>query len=250
VSASRSGRLAGWSGGSIVPVWIVLATAASYAVGWLVGVPAVVPVLNTAASFPFLVAALRHGDVRVAIARMLVWALALGVSATLLSYARPSLTDTMFLRGAAYRAEMFAWVMTGHGAESTPSQFIPEQLAHAGLFSALALASGGVLAMPMGAILMNYMGHYVGTLAAASARPALTMLLGWHPWAVVRIVSFVVIGVVLSAPVLSRLGGFAIDWRTARRPAALACAGLAIDIAMKAMLAPAWHRLLLKVVGW
>ena len=31
---------------------------------------------------------------------------------------------------------------------------------------ALALATGGVAAMPMGAVLMNYMGHYVGTLAA------------------------------------------------------------------------------------
>ena len=57
---------------------------------------------------------------------------------------------------------MFAWVMTGQGAESTPSQFIPQQPAHAALFAALALATGGVAAMPMGAVLMNYMGHYVG----------------------------------------------------------------------------------------
>ena len=72
--------------------------------------------------------------------------------------------------------------------------------------------------MPMGAVLMNYMGHYVGTLAAASGRPALTMVLGWHPWAVVRIVSFVALGVILSAPLLARLGGFRIDWRTVAHP--------------------------------
>jgi hypothetical protein len=208
------------------------------------------PVLNTAASFPFMVAALRKGDVRLAIARMLVWALALAVCATLLSYARPSTTDTLFLRGASYRVEMFAWVMSGRGAESTPSQFIPQQLGHALLFSAFALATGGVLAMPMGAVLMNYMGHYVGTLAASSHHPLLTMVLGWHPWAVVRIASFVTLGVILSAPLLSRVAGFAVDWSTVRRPAIWACAGLAIDIVMKTLLAPAWQRLLLRVVGW
>jgi hypothetical protein len=97
---------------------------------------------------------------------------------------------------------------------------------------------------------MNYMGHYVGTLAAASARPALTMLLGWHPWAVVRIASFVVIGVVLSAPALGRVFAFQIDRDEARRLLLVGVAGLLADVAMKALLAPAWQRLLLRVVGW
>ena len=128
-----------------------------------------------------MVLALKRGDLRLAVARMLLWALTMGVAATLLSYARPAQTGALFLRGEAYRAEMFAWVMTGQGAESTPSQFIPQQAGHAALFSGLALATGGVAAMPMGAVLMNYMGHYVGTLAATSRRPALTMILGVAP---------------------------------------------------------------------
>ena len=103
---------------------------------------------------------------------MLLWALTMGVAATLLSYARPAQTGTLFLRGEAYQKEMFAWVLTGQGAESTPSQFIPQQAGHALLFSGLALATGGAAAMPMGAVLMNYMGHYVGVLAATSRRPA------------------------------------------------------------------------------
>jgi hypothetical protein len=225
-------------------------TALSYAIGWMVNVPALVPVLNTAASFPFMVLALQQGDVRLAVARMLLWALAMGVCATLLSYARPSATGQLFLRGEAYRVEMFAWVLTGTGAESTPSQFIPQQLGHAAIFTGLTLATGGVLSMPMGALLMNYMGHYVGALAAQSARPALTMLLAWHPWAVIRVVSFVVLGVVLSMPVLSRMLRFRADWGAARPLALAACAGLAADILLKALLAPAWQRLLLRVVGW
>jgi hypothetical protein len=236
--------------GGPIAALIVAGTVLSYAAGWLIGVPALVPILNTLASFPFMFAALRRGDVRAAIARMLIWALTLGVCATLLSYAQPWRTDTLFLRGAAYRTEMFAWVLTGRGAESTPSQFIPQQALQASVFALLALASGGMLAMPIGAVLMNYMGHYVGTLAASSARPMETMVLGWHPWAVIRVASFVTIGVILAAPVLARAGRFSVDWRAAGAPLLWASAGLIIDVVMKSLLAPAWQRLLLRVVGW
>jgi uncharacterized membrane protein len=233
----------------VIPLSIVAATLLSYAAGWAIGVPALLPILNTLASFPFMVLALKRGDLRLAVARMLLWALTMGVTATLLSYARPAQTGTLFLRGESYRAEMFAWVLTGHGAESMPSQFIPQQVGHAALFSGLALATGGAAAMPMGAVLMNYMGHYVGTLAASSRRPALTMILAWHPWAVIRVISFVVIGVVLAAPLLSVLMKFRIDRAAARTLLIVSVAGLVADIVLKTLLAPAWQRLLLKTVG-
>jgi hypothetical protein len=234
----------------VIPISIVAATVLSYVVGWLIGSPTLLPVLNTLASFPFMVAALRRGQLRVAVARMLVWALTLGVCATLLSFARPFQTDTLFLRGAGYRTEMFAWVLTGKGAESTPSRFVPEQALHAVTFSALAIATGGLLAMPMGAVLMNYMGHYVGVLAATSRRPAVTLILGWNPWAAIRVISFVVIGVVLSTPLLSRLAKFRVDRAAARSLLLWAGAGLIADIVLKTLLAPAWQRLLLRLVGW
>ena len=234
----------------MIAVAIVAATLISYGLGWALGIPIVVPILNTLASVPFMVLALRRGNLQLAIVRMLVWALTMGVVATLLSYARPEQTDSLFLRGEAYRVEMFAWVITGTGAESTPSQFIPQQAGHALIFSGLALATGGVVAMAMGAVLMNYMGHYVGALAASSARPMLTMLLAWHPWAVIRVISFVVIGVILSTPLLSRIARVRIDWSAARPLLLAAYGGLVIDVVLKALLAPAWQRVLLRVVGW
>jgi len=228
---------------------IALLTTVSYALGWLLSIPILVPFLNTLASYPFMVLALKDGDVRRAIARMLVWAATMGVCATLFSYARPADTARLLVRAAAYRNEMIAWVMTGRGAESTPSVFIPQQAEQAALFSALALASGGTLAMPTGAVLMNDMGHYVGTLAAMSRHPLVTMVLGWHPWAVIRIASFVVIGVVLSAPLLARVGRFRVNWASARTPFVLACAGLVVDVVLKSLLAPAWQRILVRLVA-
>jgi len=197
-----------------------------------------------------MVLALARGDLRLAIVRMLIWAMTLGVCATSLSYRYPAATDEMFLHGASYRTEMFAWVLTGRGAESSPSEFIPQQAGHAVLFVCLSIATGGVAAMPMGAMLMNYMGHYVGTLAASSAHPATTIVLAWHPWAVIRVISFVILGVVLSMPLLSRIVGFKVDWRAARSSITIAAGGLALDIALKWLLAPTWQRWLLHTVGW
>jgi hypothetical protein len=213
-------------------------------------VPLLVPVFNTLASYPFMVAALRRGDVRLAIARMLVWALALGVCATALAYARPWDAGKTFANGARYREEMFAWVMTGNGAESRPSQFIPLHVRDTALFVAIDAATAGFGGMAMGAALMNYMGTYVGSLASASRRPFAAAILGWHPWAVIRVASFVVIGVVLSLPLLSRVFRFRVDRAEARRLLVWAAIGLAVDITLKALLAPAWRNLLLRIAGW
>jgi len=229
---------------------VVVATITSYAIALAIGMPVLVPVLNTLASYPFMVAALRRGRSREALALMIVWAITMGVCATLVAYAAPWRAGAIFLRGDTYREEMFAWVMTGRGAESTPSEFIPQQAGHAVLFVVLALATAGTLAMPMGAVLMNYMGTYVGSLAAASRHPAAAMLLGWHPWAIVRVASFVGLGVVLSAVLLSRVLGFQADWRFGRRVIVFATCGLVVDVALKAAFAPSWQRLLLRITGW
>src|ERR1043166_2671026 len=229
---------------------IVVATIASYALGALIGIPIVLPMLNAAAGVPFMIAALRAGDLRRAGARMLLWALAMGVCATLWSYARPAQTDRLFVRGEAYRTEMFRWVLTGNGVESTPSQFIPQHAGHAAVFAAVAVATGSLLAMPLGAVLMNYMGHYVGALAAASRHPVWTLVLGWHPWAIVRIICFVAMGVVLAVPLLSRVTTVRIDVPAAKRLLAIAAAGLVVDVLMKSLLAPSWQHLLLRATGW
>lgn len=231
-------------------VALVAATVLSYAIGWILQTPPLVPVFNTLASFPFMVAALKRGDVRLAVARMLVWAATMAVCATTLAYARPWQAGTVFVHGASYRQEMFAWVMTGVGAESSPSRFIPQHARDAAIFAAVDLISGGFGGMAMGAALMNYMATYVGSLAAASRHPLLAALLGWHPWSVIRIGSFVVIGVVLAVPLLSRLLHFRIDREARRRLLTWAAAGLVVDIALKAALAPAWRNLLVRIAGW
>ncbi|MGE5360290.1 MAG: hypothetical protein ACM3NQ_14840 [Bacteroidales bacterium] len=229
---------------------LAVATVLSYALAWVLGVPALVPILNTLPALPVLFVCLRAGRLRRAVVLMLVWAATLGAMATILSYRAPVQAGRLFLNGEAYRREMFFWVLTGVGAESNPSQFVPTHLLHAGLFCGLSVVSGSILSMPMGAVLMNYMGCFVGSLAGVSSRPLITVAAGWVPWSVIRVASFVVLGVVLAGPVLSRAGRFRYRLREHLPLVGIALAGLLTDIIIKASLAPGWHRLLKTLVGW
>ena len=181
-------------------VVLIAGTVLSYALAWLIGVPALVPILNALPAFPFLHLSLRERRTGRAVAQMLLWAAVLAVCSTFISYKYPIRAGRLFLNGEAYRREMFFWVQTGVGAESDPAQFIPAHAQHAAVFCGLSFSTASVVSMAMGALLMNYMGAYVGSLAAVSRHPLLTALAAWVPWSVIRMASFVVLGVVLAGP--------------------------------------------------
>jgi hypothetical protein len=230
----------------------IAATLTSYVVGWAIGVPLVVPFLNAAVPWWRMSRELRAGQTRRAIAVMLVWAVTMGAAATsmaALDWSRTHDGGDLFLR-AAYRDEMFTWVRTGQGAESEPAVFIPRHLGYAAVFTATALATGGALAMPMGAVLMNQMSEYVGAMARSSAHPWPSAILGWHPWAVVRVTGFVMIGVVLSGVLLSRVLHFPYSLGAQRRWLQVGAALLVLDVVLKTLLAPSWSTLLKDLAGW
>jgi hypothetical protein len=234
----------------LVPLIIVLGTAASYWVATALRVPAAVPFLNVIPAFPFMVASLRHGRVGEAVGRMLLWAATLAICATTIAVVWTPHAEQLFLGGERYRQEMFTFVSTGHGPEGDIRLFLPQHLLHASAFCALAAVSGSLLAMPLGALLMNYMAYYVGALGAASAHPLKAMVLAWVPWALIRIVSFVILGVVLGGPLLARVGGFPYRLRDQRRWIVIAAAGLLADIFLKWLLAPSWRVMIRAAAGW
>ena len=229
---------------------IVSGTAVSYAVAISLGIPVLVPVVNALPAFPFMIGSLRRGRTGEAIARMLVWAAALALCATAVSYWRTADAGRAFVHAEAYRDEMFTYLRTGAGTEGDIRRFLPQHALHATVFSSLALASGSLAAMPMGAALMNYMGFYAGALAASSARPVRAAALAWVPWALVRIASFVVLGVVLAGPVLGRLLRFPYALREQRRWIALALCGLVLDVTLKWSCASVWRDMIRVAAGW
>lgn len=233
-------------------ILVILVTVASYGLAWLIGIPVLMPFFNAAGAWWLMLRELRQGRTGRAIAVMLVWALTMAVVSTGMAASGWSRTEegtNMFVR-SSYRDEMIQWVRTGVGAESTPSVFIPRHLGYAALFAATSFATGGVFSMPMGAALMNQMGEYVGSMTAQSKSPLASAILGWHPWAVIRIIGFVIIGVVLSGVLLSRLLNFHFDLAAERHWLTTGVALLVIDIVLKWLLAPAWAGILKGLAGW
>jgi hypothetical protein len=235
---------------ALVPAAIVGGTAVSYFVAIVIGMPLLVPFLNVAPAFPFMIASLRRGRVGEAIWRMLIWAAALAVCATTISYLAPAESAGLFLRGESYRREMFEFLRSGYGPEGDVRRFLPQHAAHAAVFCALALSTGALLAMPLGAMLMNYMAYYVGALGAASAHPWKAMALAWAPWVLIRIAGFVTLGVVLGGPVLARILGFEFRLRRQLRWIAIAGAALLADVILKWALVPVWREMIRNAAGW
>ena len=194
-----------------------------------------------------LINELRARRIARAIGFMLLWALGLAIFSTTLSYARPDLAAAWFWNAEPFWQEMSEWLRTGYGLEGEPARFIPRHGVHIVVFAILSLATASALSLPMGAALMHYMGYYVGQVAAQSDAPFIAALVAWHPWAIVRIVSFIVIGVVLAQPLLATRFGFRVSWDQHRPLLIAAGIGLIVDVVMKWLLAEPWRQLLLSL---
>lgn len=207
------------------------------------GHPLVLPILGTAAIYPFFARLLVAGRRGKAITAALLWAVSLSATIIAITARDPGRVAPVVLRGAPYRDEMFSYVATGVGTESTPRLFVPQHLLHAGLFVAATVCSAGLLGLMMGEVLVAYMSFYVGALSSGPA-PWLGALLGWPPWAVLRVVAFVLLGSVLSRPLLARLARRPLPHPPDRPVVIAAIVLLVADLALKAALAPAWAALL------
>lgn len=226
--------------------WLLLAAAtiALTFLGYHSRLPWLLPLLQVVPAYPFLVRDLKEGKIPLAVLRMLAWAVILAVTMGTLALHSPETGAASVLHGEAYRDEMIRWIRTGVGTESMPSRFLPQHLLHAAAFAALSLATGSLLSLVLGAVLMNYMSFYVGSLLSLARRPGIVLLCGWPPWSILRVTAFVILGVVLAGPLLRRVAGIPFRWADRRGWILAAAAGLVLDAALKAMLAPSWGRIL------
>jgi hypothetical protein len=212
-----------------VALWIAAAS----------GRPFVLPLLATAAIYPIFAAFLMAGRPLAAATAAVLWAASLSVSIIAVTMADPARLAPVIVNGAAYRDEMISWVATGIGRESDPARFIPQHLLHLAAFILLALASAGLLGLLLGAVLVGYMSFYVGVLASGP-EPVRGALIGWPPYAVVRVVAYIVLGTVLARPLLGRLARRPLPPMSTRRWIGVAAALLVLDIVLKTLLAARW----------
>jgi len=201
-------------------------------IAWL----AVPPLLALVAWLP-LVASLRRGRRGQAALVVAAWAVLLATGTAAVEAWRPGSCAAAFPRAAEYQREMLAWVASGEGCESSVACFLPRHLLHAALFAAATVATGGYLGLVFASILFGWMGAYAGSLAALSDTPLTAAVLAWHPWAVVRVAAYIALGVALAEPLVGLGLPRPPGWR---RWLLAGLAGLALDILLKAWLAPWW----------
>ena len=70
--------------------------------------------------------------------------------------------------------------------------------AYLALFAGLSLATASLASIYFGTVLLNYMAYYVARVIVLSGGSPLAVAMAWHPWSMLRVAAFVVIGVVLA----------------------------------------------------
>lgn len=229
-------------------LYILLSTPAALTFGLALG-GMWLPLLQAAAFYPLYCRLLLGGQLRQALLASMGWALWMGLLAACLSYAWPEYCQHRILNAQAYQAEMFGWVRTGAGAEGDITLFLPQHLMHLGSFALLTLISAGFLGLVLGSALMNYMAFYVGTLQRHATDPLPVLLMAWPPWAILRVVAFILLATGLSAWLLNRLG----LGQTGQRLKPFLVGGMALigaDILLKWLLAATWRGWLYAATHW
>jgi hypothetical protein len=221
--------------------WLVPATVAAAGLGFWSGQRLLFPLVCMAPAYPVMVARLLAGQRRRAVAAMLIWAATLApVSVALCLWAPEHARETV-LRGEPYTQEMFHWIRTGDGAESRPARFLVEHAVHLAIFVVLSLATASLASIYFGTVLLNYMAYYVAAVLQATGGAPLAAAMAWHPWSMVRIAAFILIGVVLAEPLLARIRPGRVLVAGRGRWLLVALGGLLVDAAMKTALAPYWR---------
>ncbi|MBI3847385.1 MAG: hypothetical protein HY292_22365 [Planctomycetes bacterium] len=178
--------------------YVVVAAIASCWIGVKLGNRYALPLLNAALAYPIFLSGVRSGWRGRTVALMLVWAVAMSVAFVWLTVTRTAAVEEVTIRGSEYRDEMFAWIQTGIGKESTPSQFIPEHALHFAIFCVVAFLTSGFVALVFGAILLNYMNFYVGSVVLHATNKPLASVIAWPPYAEIRVIGFIVVAVALT----------------------------------------------------
>ncbi len=206
----------------------------------------VLPLVAPLTLYAGFAARVREGSYYSAWKLAMLWAALLAAGVALWVFVAPAAAARGVLHGEAYRTEMFGWIATGVGPENDWRRFLPQHLLHLGLFVLAAWISAGYLGLAMGAALLDYMAYFVASFARASGHPLGGLLAAWVPWSVVRVMAFVLLGVLMARPVLLRR-----PWpftRVERSLFALALSGIVADLAMKALLAPSYGLFLRQLV--
>jgi hypothetical protein len=233
--------------------YIFISTFLGWLLAILVGQKVFLPIITALLIYPIFANRVMQGRLGAAAGWAMVWALAMTVAGILFTILWPRLftgewagrVDAAVERGGDYTKSMFVWIATGVGAESDPSRFIPVHLRNLGMFSLASIISGGALGLAFGAVQLNLMNFYVGMFTAYSHQPLLAAFLAWPPYAVMRVVGYILLATGFSTPAICWATKKCIPWKKAWRFFGMGLALVLLDILLKWLVAPLWREILI-----
>jgi hypothetical protein len=174
--------------------WVALALTPM--VPWLGSIPGVawaVPCLAPLTVWPLFRRAVLSERQGSPLAATLLWACLYSIGVVGMVQLAPELAERAILHGEVYRAEMFSWILTGHGQRWIRT-FLPIHAAHLGAFCSCR-SPVVVTGLALGACLVGYM-----RLLSSGASPRRSGAPGRGsprgrkvPWSVLRVVSYVLL---------------------------------------------------------
>ncbi|PYV44893.1 MAG: hypothetical protein DMG06_04595 [Acidobacteria bacterium] len=208
-----------------------------------------VPLSQAAFIFPLFLHCIRSNRPKQNFKLMAFWSLCMTLSSIGLTLRFSEQAGREYLLGIRYKTEMFRWIETGLGPEGDYRLFVPQHLLQFGIFSVAALVSGGFLALVLGAALLNYMSYYVGCLLLAASTKWPLFLLGWPPYAILRVLGYILLAIVCAHHFYYRLLHYSIDRLLIRRFLYYGLMLVTLDIITKSLFAEPWRHLLKALLG-
>lgn len=239
----------------VASVLLILTAPIAVWAGVRIGQPVLMPIITALPAILVFADRIHAGRLGAALGLMVLWATASSASVILITQWDPTGAEAAIWRGAAYRDEMFTWIRTGIGAEGSPRLYLPQHALHYGVFLVLSALTAGLAGLLLGAILLNYMSFYVGSLFLNDAGADSTwtlVLMGWPIWSILRVIGFIAGGVAMAwlfQSAIRRLRDKPGRWPgQASHYLSLSLALIILDALLKALLASHWQVTLQKAL--
>jgi len=211
--------------------------------------PLLVPLSQAALIFPLFLHYIQSNRPKQNFKLMVFWSLCMTLSSIGLTLRFSELARREYLLATKYKTEMFRWVETGVGPEGDYRLFLPQHLVQLGILFVTALVSGGFLALVLGAALLNYMSYYVGCLILSASTKWPLLLVGWPPYAILRVLGYIMLAIACAHHFYYRLLHYPIDRVLMRRFLYYGLMLVALDVLIKSLFAESWRRLLKALLG-
>jgi len=171
------------------------------------------------------------------------WAIGVTLFSLFRFAAEPEQVDLRVLHARPYRESMLEWLRTGKGPEARPLRTVWQHVRELAVYLAAALLTANLLAIVLGAILLNAMNGYVARLLGAAKQVWRVRLLAWNAWSVVRVAAYVMLGSAAAELIAARLG-YSGDPRQVRIQAIAGAVGVVLDLLLELILSRPWGRAL------